>query len=139
MIESMISSATAHKSFALKKRILVIEDNPDISRLLLIRLESHGYDVVVAGDGAEGLERALQAAPDLIILDLYLPKMPGEDVCKAIREHADKKLSRTPIIMLTSKRSEVDRIIGMVIGANAYIEKPFDPENLLVQISKLVR
>ncbi|HTL70384.1 MAG TPA: response regulator [Candidatus Eisenbacteria bacterium] len=120
----------------MKKRILVIEDNEDICKLLHIRLENRGYDVTTAPDGQTGLERATLGMPDLIILDLFLPRLPGEEVCKAIREHRNKAVSKIPIIMLTSKRSEVDRIIGMVIGANAYMEKPFDPERLMEQIQR---
>lgn len=123
----------------MKKRILIIEDSEDVCRLLTIRLESRGYEVLTALDGQAGLERAETDKPDLIILDLFLPKLSGEEVCKSIRENRSKAVSSIPIIMLTSKRSEVDRVIGMVIGANAYIEKPFDPERLLEEISRCLQ
>ncbi len=123
----------------MKKRILIIEDSEDICRLLSIRLESHGFEVLTALDGQEGLDMIESEKPHLIILDLFLPRISGEDVCKAVRENRDTAISSIPIIMLTSKRSEVDRIIGMVIGANAYIEKPFDPEQLLEQVGKCLQ
>jgi DNA-binding response OmpR family regulator len=127
---------TQNTTQLMKKKILVIEDNEDICKLLHIRLENRGYSVTTAPDGKAGLRTATEEKPDLIILDLFLPKLPGEEVCKAIRENQNKAVAKIPIIMLTSKRSEVDRIIGLVIGANAYIEKPFDPESLMEQIHK---
>ncbi len=123
----------------MNKRILIVEDDEDIRKLLSIRLESQGFQVLTAVDGQEGLNKVLSEKPHLIILDLFLPRLSGEEVCKSVRESRDKTISSIPIIMLTAKRSEVDRIIGMVIGANAYIEKPFDPEQLLEQVHKCLQ
>lgn len=112
--------------------ILIIEDEEDIASTLRIALEAEGYDVAVAVDGEEGLLKARKHTPDLIVLDLRLPKLPGEMVCKEIRK--DTVISQTPIIMLTSKDSEVDKVVGKVIGASCYISKPFDLDELSVSI-----
>ncbi|MBI2095334.1 MAG: response regulator [Candidatus Omnitrophica bacterium] len=119
------------------KKILVVEDDPTISKFLGVRLKSLDFDVIAAADGQAGLEGARRELPDLIILDLKLPKLSGEEVCKAIREDRDKKFAATPIIMLTAKCSDVDRVIGKVIGANHYISKPFGTEELLERVREL--
>lgn len=119
-----------------KKRILVVEDDPVISRVLGYRLRNLEFEVIIANDGETGLNDARRVFPDLIILDLKLPKLSGEEVCKAIREDHDKKFASTPIIMVTAKNSDVDRVIGMVIGASCYVTKPFRIETLLKEINK---
>lgn len=119
-----------------KGQILVIEDDADVRRLLDMRLTNSGYSVITAENGREGLRKALATLPDLIILDLWLPDLAGEEVCKAIREHRDKIASAIPIIMLTAKRSEADRIVGIVIGANVYMQKPFDPDQLMEHVRR---
>ncbi len=119
-----------------KKRILIIEDERNIRNFLAYRLRKLGFEVLTAKDGEEGLEEARRQIPDLIILDLMLPKFPGEEVCKAIREGEDEKLASIPIIMLTAKNSEVDRIVGKVIGANCYLTKPFSASALLTEIRR---
>src|SRR4051812_46939660 len=96
-------------------RILVIEDEKDIVRLLKYNLEKEGYIVLSAADGALGLDMAKREKPDLIILDLMLPKLDGMEVCRDIR-----KESQVPIIMLTAKREELDRILGLELGADDY-------------------
>ena len=118
-----------------KKKILIIEDEESIRKVLEFRLKGYGFNVVCAGDGDEGLDKAKCEKPDVIILDLILPKKQGEEICKEIRKDAD--ISKTPIIMLTAKGSDVDRIIGRVIGADRYISKPFDMDELLKQINIL--
>ena len=117
--------------------ILVVEDDPDISKAISFILRKLGHKVQVAFDGPHGLEAAMQKQADLVILDLFLPGIAGEEICKAIREHDDEKLQKTPIIMLTAKTMDADRIVGKVIGANCYITKPFDMDFLLSQVQRL--
>ena len=100
-------------------RILVVEDEKDIVRLLKYNLEKEGYVALTAHDGEAGLDLAKREKPDLIILDLMLPKKDGMDVCREIRRD-----SRVPIIMLTAKKEELDRIIGLELGADDYVTKP---------------
>jgi len=121
-----------------KKRILVIDDSEDISRLIQIRLERENYHVVLAYDGIEGLKIIEALNPDLVILDLTLPGLSWQEVCKAVREGKDMKIRHTPIIMLTGKRSDVDKVIGMVIGANHYMTKPFELDELLKKIKEFL-
>ena len=121
-----------------KKRILVIEDDGDISTLVCAALQLDGFAITSAGNGLEGFYKARRERPNLIILDLNLPELPGEEVCKAIREDTDEKFACLPIIMLTAKSKESDRIVGKVIGANAYVTKPFEIDNLLSEIRRLL-
>jgi two-component system response regulator ArlR len=114
-------------------RILVIEDDPAINRVLQLELEHEGYAVETARDGLLGLERALKE-PDLIILDLMLPKMDGLEVCKRVR-----RKSRVPIIMLTAKDRIPDRIEGLDFGADDYLTKPFATEELLARVRARLR
>lgn len=118
--------------------IFVIEDNPDISKAVSFRLRKEGYQVTSFQNGRVGLDAALQQIPHLIILDLMLPGLAGEEVCKGMREHDDEKIQKIPIIMLTAKNSEADAIVGRVIGANRYMTKPFLMKDLLQQIEKLI-
>src|SRR5579872_1045216 len=114
-------------------RILVIEDDAAISRVLQLELEHEGYTVEAARDGLSGLERALKE-PDLIILDLMLPRMDGLEVCKRVRAK-----SRVPIIMLTAKDRVPDRVAGLDIGADDYLTKPFSTEELLARVRARLR
>ena len=118
------------------KKILIIEDENELCDLLGLRLERGGFEVIVANDGVEGLNKARLEKPDLIILDLMLPKMHGEEVCKEVRR--DARISEVPIIMLTAKCTDADKVIGTVIGANVYIGKPFDGAKLMQAINKLL-
>jgi two-component system, OmpR family, alkaline phosphatase synthesis response regulator PhoP len=120
-----------------KKRILVVEDDKDINRTLSLRLEMEGFDVISAHEGYEGYYRAKTQEPNLIILDLKLPGLPGEEICRELRK--DKKQASLPIIMLTAKDTDVDKIIGRVIGASQYMSKPFDMDELLRKISVLLQ
>lgn len=120
-----------------RKTVLIIDDDGLSSWALSLRLGKLGFNVIWAQDGAGGLEEVKKRIPDLIILDLYLPKLSGEEVCKAIREGEDEKISSIPIIMLSAKDKEADRILGRVIGANAYIVKPYDFNDLLQEIRLL--
>lgn len=120
-------------------KILLIEDSEDITKPLILRLSKKGYEVMVAPDGRSGLTKARLHSPHLIILDLHLPHLSGEEVCKAIREDDDETINQIPIIMLTAKTSAADRIVGKVIGANSYVTKPYDPDKLLKEIAKCLR
>ena len=120
------------------KRILIVEDETSISKSLSHRLRALGYEVTVAENGEEGLEKVKRESPGLVILDLMLPKLPGEEVCRAIRLSENEMLAETPIIMLTAKSSDVDRIVGKVIGANSYMTKPFHADSLLKEIQRLI-
>lgn len=122
-----------------QKRILLVEDEADICKILSFRLRKEGYQVDIVNDGEEGLQEAKNHTPDLIILDLMLPTMQGEDVCKALREDDERPdLQKVPILMLTAKSDEVDRIIGKVIGANSYMAKPFEIEDLLREVKRMI-
>ena len=121
-----------------KKRILIIEDEYSASKFLTMRLKNLGYAVSAAFDGMTGLKEATETLPDLIILDLMIPKLPGEEVCKALRESFDENLVKIPIIMLTGKDSIVDKILGKVIGADAYLTKPYEFSDLFDAIKKIL-
>ena len=115
-------------------RVLIIEDEKEIVRLLKYNLEKEGYAVLSAADGQAGLELARAEKPDFIILDLMLPKLDGMQVCRAIR--ADQQV---PILMLTAKKEEIDRIIGLELGADDYVTKPFSVRELLARIKSILR
>ena len=118
------------------KKILIIEDENELCDFIGLRLERNGFEVIAANDGVEGLNKARVEKPDLIILDLMLPKMPGEEVCKQVRK--DSGICEIPIIMLTAKCSDADRVIGTVIGANVYMAKPFEGAKLMQAINELL-
>jgi two-component system alkaline phosphatase synthesis response regulator PhoP len=119
----------------MKEKILIIEDERELINGLRLNLEFEGYEVISAEDGEAGLERALKDAPDLILLDIMLPKKDGLDVCREIR----RKNLTTPIIMLTAKGEEVDKVVGLEIGADDYITKPFSLKELLARIKAQFR
>jgi two-component system phosphate regulon response regulator PhoB len=120
------------------KKILIVEDEPDVVDLLTLQLrKADGFSAIVAHDGAEGLRKARTEAPALIVLDLMLPRMSGLEVCKLLR--ADSLTSHIPIIMLTAKAEEVDRIVGLEFGADDYVTKPFSPRELLLRIKAILR
>jgi len=123
--------------FEFRKTILVVEDEKDMSRVLEVRLNGLGYKVITAEDGQKGLEKAKSEKVDLIILDLMLPKMPGEQVCREIRK--DQQIGDIPILMLTAKSQDADKIVGKVIGANCYLSKPFDSAVLIEEIEKILK
>jgi DNA-binding response OmpR family regulator len=119
----------------MKKKILIIEDEEDLVKGLKLNLEDEGYQVIWASDGEMGLEHVYTAKPALIILDLMLPKKDGLEVCRELRE---KKIG-TPIIMLTAKGEEIDKVVGLEIGADDYITKPFSIRELLARIKAHLR
>lgn len=116
-------------------KILIIEDEPDMARGLEDNLRFEGYEVLVEADGLSGLNRALSDPVDLILLDLMLPKMSGYEVCKALRA----KGNDTPIIMLTAKGQEIDKVLGLELGADDYVAKPFSLRELLARVHALLR
>jgi DNA-binding response OmpR family regulator len=120
------------------KRILVIEDDPDIALSLRLKLERDGgFEVRTAGDGAAGLRMAVERPPDLVLLDVNLPGMDGFEVCRQLR--GDPATSSTPVIMLTARIDESDRVAGLDLGADDYITKPFSPKEALARIRAVLR
>ncbi|MDX1764065.1 MAG: response regulator transcription factor [bacterium] len=117
------------------RKILIIEDDSDITHLLKINLQDMGYDVTVTHDGNRGLERASSTAYDLIILDLMIPGIDGLEVCRRVRSRPDY----TPILMLTCKSSEFDRVLGLELGADDYLTKPFSIKELLARVKAIFR
>jgi two-component system response regulator RegX3 len=115
-------------------RVLVVEDDEGIREMLKYNLVSAGFAVQEASDGAAGLRTARTSKPDLILLDLMLPGMSGLDFCRALR-----KTSRVPIIMLTAKDAEVDKIVGLELGADDYITKPFSVREVLARVNSVLR
>lgn len=119
-----------------KKRILIVDDENDLRNMLKFRLEAMDYNVSEAADGQDGLDKARSNKPDLIILDLMLPKIDGFKVCRMLK--FDEKHKHIPIIMFTARAQEKDREIGKEMGADAYIAKPFEPEALMRKIKELL-
>ncbi len=118
-------------------KILVVDDEPDAIELIKFNLKGAGYDVLTAVDGDEALKKARALLPDLIVLDLMLPEVDGLEVCKILRR--DQRVSATPILMLTAKAAEIDRVLGLELGADDYVTKPFSPRELILRIKKLLR
>jgi len=118
----------------MSKRILVVDDEPQIVRVLRGYLESAGFQVIVAYDGVEALAAYRHEAPDLIVLDLALPEMDGLDVARVVRRESD-----IPIIMLTARVDETDRLIGLELGADDYVTKPFSPRELVLRVRAVLR
>lgn len=117
-----------------RQRILVVDDDPTISDVVTRYLQSDGYDVQVAFDGEEALEHARAFYPDLVVLDLMLPKLDGLEVCRLLRSQGS-----VPIIMLTAKGDEMDRLVGLNLGADDYIAKPFSPRELVARVKAVLR
>ena len=117
-----------------KKKILIIEDEQSISDIIKFNLEKEGYITLTAYDGQDGLDKALSENPDLILLDVMLPLMDGFQVCKKVREE-----SLVPILMLTAKEEEIDKVLGLELGADDYITKPFSMRELIARIKANIR
>jgi DNA-binding response OmpR family regulator len=117
--------------------VLVIDDEKDLLELVRYNLEKEHLDVITANDGQSGLEIGLKHKPDLVLLDLMMPGMNGMEVCKQLR--ADARTSRVPIIMLTAKAAETDKIVGLEMGADDYITKPFSVRELIARVRALLR
>ena len=121
----------------MNSKILIVDDEEDILTLLEYNLEKAGFKVISADDGPEAIELAKKEKPALIILDIMLPSMEGTEVCKAIKR--DDATSHIPIIMLTAKGEEVDRIVGLELGADDYITKPFSPRELVLRVKAVLK
>ena len=119
----------------MSKKILVVDDEQSIVTLLQYNLEQAGYSVVTAFDGEEGLQAAISLKPDLVVLDLMLPKMDGLEVCKQLRQ---QKVN-IPILMLTAKDDEFDKVLGLELGADDYLTKPFSPREVVARIKAILR
>ena len=120
-----------------KKKILLVDDEKDLVETVVFQLQISGYDAIVAYDGQEGLDKARKEKPDLIILDLMLPKMDGYKVCGLLKN--DSRYTKIPIIMFTAKAQESDIKLAKEVGAEAYITKPFEEEILLGKIKELLK
>ncbi len=118
-------------------KILIIEDEKPITELLEYNLKQNGYFVEIAHDGEEGLKKVLEIKPDLIILDLMIPKIDGMEVCRRIK--GDSSIKSIPIVMLTAKTDEVDRIVGLEMGADDYVTKPFSVRELVLRIKAILK
>jgi two-component system, OmpR family, alkaline phosphatase synthesis response regulator PhoP len=119
----------------MKTKVLVVDDEQSIVTLLQYNLEQSGYEVITAMDGEAGKRMAEQEAPDIIVLDLMLPKMDGMEVCKQLRQ---EKIM-TPILMLTAKDDELDKILGLELGADDYMVKPFSPREVIARVKAILR
>jgi two-component system phosphate regulon response regulator PhoB len=125
-------------STAADKKILIVEDERDVLDLLTLTLRrAGGFSILTASDGATGLQKARLEKPAFIILDLMLPKMPGLELCKVLK--TDPTTSRIPIMMLTAKSEEIDRIVGLEFGADDYVTKPFSPREVTLRIRAILR
>ena len=119
------------------KHVLVVEDEPDTAELIELHLKNDGYRVTVAGDGDQALKKVHKHMPDLVILDLMIPEITGVEVCKFIRK--DPATESIPIIMCTAKTGEIDKILGLELGADDYVTKPFSPRELLLRVKNLIK
>jgi two-component system phosphate regulon response regulator PhoB len=119
------------------RKILIIEDENDVADLLALSLRKGGFKVSTAADGASGLQNARDDRPDFVILDLMLPKMSGLEVCRILK--SDSATSHIPVLMLTAKAEEIDRIVGLEFGADDYVTKPFSPREIMLRIRAILR
>jgi len=120
-----------------KKRILLVDDEEDLRKMLKFRLEALNYDVVEAADGEDALKKAKSIKPDLMILDLMLPKLDGFEVCKTLK--SDENYKNIPIIMFTASAQEKDGELSREVGSDAHITKPFEPQELVEKIKELLK
>jgi DNA-binding response OmpR family regulator len=120
-----------------RSKILVVDDEPEAVELVEFNLKQAGFDVVAAADGAEALKKARAALPSLIVLDLMIPEVDGLEVCKMLRR--DPATAMIPIVMVTAKAAEIDRVLGLELGADDYITKPFSPRELVLRVKKILQ
>ena len=132
-----LEGAKKNRESPMPKKILVVDDEPNIVKMVESRLKANGYEVTIACDGREGLEKARKEKPDLIILDLMLPKMDGNKVC-AMFKH-DSRYMKIPVIMLTARAQESDEELGYECGADAFFTKPFQHEAVVAKIKELLK
>lgn len=121
----------------MKQRILVVDDEPAIVELIQYNLEKAGYEVLTEADGSSACRRAATEKPDLIVLDIMLPSMDGLEVCRNLS--ADPHTAQIPILFLTARRDEIDRIVGLELGGDDYVTKPFSPRELVARIKAIMR
>lgn len=121
----------------MKSKILIVEDEKDLIKLLEYNLKKAGFEVVSALDGPEAIKLAREKKPDLVILDIMLPSLEGTEVCKMLKQ--DESTTNIPIIMLSAKGEEVDRIVGFELGADDYITKPFSPRELILRVKAILK
>jgi len=119
------------------KTILIIEDEQDLAELIAFNLEKEGYHPLIALDGAEGLEAARSGNPDMILLDLMLPGLQGTEICKLLK--SSSRTAKIPVVMLTAKGEEIDRVVGFEVGADDYLVKPFSTRELMLRIKAVLR
>ena len=129
------ASLTNGETSAKRTRILIVEDEPAMVAGLRDNFEYEGYDVISAADGVEGLDRALADNPDLVVLDVMMPRMSGLDVCKQLKV----KKPSLPIIMLTARGQEIDKVVGLELGADDYVTKPFSIRELMARVKAVLR
>jgi DNA-binding response OmpR family regulator len=120
-----------------RQSVLVVEDEQDILNLLRFNLQNSGFEVITSADGREALELARKYEPDLILLDIMIPGLDGFEVCRELR--SDPKTRGVPVIMLTARGEEVDRIVGLELGADDYVVKPFSPRELALRVKAVLR
>ena len=121
----------------MKEKILIVEDDKDIAKMLEYNLKKEGFKVIGASDGEDALDLAVRQYPDLILLDLMLPGIDGLEVCKSLKKEG--KTSAIPVIMLTAKGQESDKVVGLELGADDYVTKPFSPRELIARIKAVLR
>ncbi|MSR42812.1 MAG: response regulator transcription factor [Pedosphaera sp.] len=124
-------------SLQVKQKILVVDDEPDALELIEFNLRAAGFDVLTAADGAEALKKVKQNPPALVLLDLMLPEVDGLEVCKILRR--DPATAGVPVIMVTAKAAEIDRVLGLELGADDYVTKPFSPRELVLRVKSVLR
>jgi two-component system, OmpR family, phosphate regulon response regulator PhoB len=137
LISGWSSEVAGYPSGAMPERILLVDDEPDLIELLRVNLDQAGYTVDSAEDGRAALVSIRRNPPDLLILDLMLPDVSGSEICRRVR--ADPQLSGIPIIMLTAKADEVDRVVGLELGADDYVTKPFSPREMTLRVRAVLR
>ncbi len=121
----------------MKQRVLIVDDEKDIVQVLEFALRQAGFDTLAAGDAAQALVRVREAQPDLVILDLMLPDLPGTEVCRQLKSSA--RTAALPVIMLTARGEEVDRVVGFELGADDYITKPFSVREVVLRVKAILR
>ncbi|HUA35399.1 MAG TPA: response regulator [Candidatus Binataceae bacterium] len=121
----------------MKYRVLIVEDDADIRELIRYNLAQEGFIVEEAGDGAQAIEKVKRRIPDLMVLDLMLPGMPGLEICRTMRSGAET--ASLPILIVTAKGTEVDKVLGLEMGADDYVVKPFSPRELIARVKALLR
>lgn len=131
------NSKEEHLTFDMKEKILIVEDEKDIVKMLEYNLKKEGFRIISAQDGEDALEYAVREHPDLVILDLMLPGMDGLEACRELKK--ETKTALIPIIMLTAKAQESDKVVGLELGADDYVTKPFSPRELIARIKAVLR